>query len=157
MRSRIYAAFILLAFVLFLSGCRTTLVVHDATTQKIIPIFKDYVGTHGYRLAYQNEQTGSYHVDMGTVFMPYTSSTEKSKSTIQYNPSGSGQPMTAYEETSWNTVANPAHFEQATAAVTIVQQGKDVMVLIDTNDAGGSSFNDISNYLKSLGYSVENR
>lgn len=158
MHFRVKLIFILLSFALFLCGCRTTLVVHDATAQKIIPVFKDYVGAHGYAITYQNEQTGSYHVNMGTVFMPYTSSTEKSKSTIQYNPpSGSSQPMTAYEETSWNTVANPAHYEDATAAVTIVQQGKDVMILIDTNDAGGTSLNDISDYLKSLGYEVDNR
>lgn len=158
MRSRIYVTFVLLAFALFLSGCRTTLVVHDATTQKIIPVFKDYAGSHGYAITYQNEQTGSYHVNMGTVFVPYTSSTEKSKSTIQYNPpSGSSQPMTAYEETSWNTVANPSHYEDATAAVTIVQKDKDVMILIDTNNAGGTSLNDISDYLKSLGYEVDNK
>jgi hypothetical protein len=158
MRSRIISAFVLLAFSLFLAGCQTTLVVHDANVKQIIQIFKDYAGMHGYAITFQNDQTGSYHLSMGTVFMPYTSSTQKSKSTISNNPpAGSNQPLTAYEQTSWNTVSNPSHYEEATAAVSIIQKDTDVQILIDTNDAGGSSLNDIKDYLQSLGYSVDNK
>ena len=149
---------ILATFSLFLAGCQTTLVVHNANVNKIIQVFKDYSGMHGYAITFQNDQTGSYHLNMGSVFLPSTSSTQKSKSTIQNNPPvGSDQPMTAYEQTSWNTVANPAHYEDATAAVSIIQKDTDVQILIDTNDAGGSSLNDIKDYLQSLGYSVDNR
>jgi hypothetical protein len=158
MRTKPVLALIIITCVFFLAGCRTTLIVHDTTTDTIIPAFKDYVGMHGYSITFANEKTGSYHVNMGNVFMPYTSSTQKSKSTITYNPpAGTSQPMTAYEETSWNSVANPAHYEDATAAVSIIQKGKDVQIIIDTNDAGGPSFNDVIDYLKSLGFEVENK
>jgi hypothetical protein len=158
MRSRITAICILMAFSLFLAGCQTTLVIHKASAPKIIQIFKDYAGMHGYAITYQNDDTGSYHLSMGSVFVPYTSSTQKSQSIIQNNPpTGSNQPMTAYEQTSWNTVANPSHYEEATAAVSIIQQDTDVQILIDTNDAGGSALNDMKDYLQSLGYSVDNK
>ena len=143
---------------MLLSGCQTTLLVHNAFVKQIIPAFKDYAGMHGYAITFQNDQTGSYHLSMGTVFMPYTSSTQKSQSTIQLNPAaGSNQPMTAYEQTSWNTVANPSHYVEATAAVSIIQQGSDVQILVNTNDAGGSSLNDVKDYLQSLGYSIDNK
>jgi hypothetical protein len=158
MRSRITLACVLLAFSVFLTGCQTTLVVHNANVKQIIQVFKDYSGMHGYAITFQNDQTGSYHLSMGTVFMPYTSSTQKSKSTISNNPpAGSDQPLTAYEQTSWNTVSNPSHYEEATAAVSIIQKDTDVQILIDTNDAGGSSLNDMKDYLQSLGYSVDNK
>lgn len=158
MRARTYLALILLASVFFISGCKTTLMVRNEPVKQITQIFKDYVGMHGYSITYQNEATGSYHVDMGSVYMPYTSSTQKSSSYIQYNPQGnSGQPMTAYEQTSWNTVSNPSRYAEANAAVNISQLGNDVMIIIDTNDAGGTSLNDISDYLTSLGYKVEGK
>lgn len=158
MRSRIITFLFLLICVLLLSGCKTTLLVHGTSVKTITPVFKDYVGMHGYTITFANEKTGAYQVSMGSVFMPYTSSTQKNKSTITYvPPAGTSQPMTAYEETSWNSVANPAHYDEASAAVSITQAGKDVQIIIDTNNAGGSSFSDVSDYLKSLGYEVENK
>jgi hypothetical protein len=155
MRSRIISVLFLLICVMLLSGCRTTLVVHDTTAKAVIPVFKDYVGMHGYAITFANEKTGSYHVNMGSVFMPYVSSTQKSKSTIQYY--GTNQPLTAYEETSWNSVANPAHYENVTAAVSITQKDKDVQMIIDIENANGPSLNDIKDYLKSLGFEVESK
>lgn len=155
MRSKAILLILLISLV-FVSGCKTTFLVHDATVSQITPVFKDYVGSHGFRLSYQNEQTGSYGVDMGSVYVPYTSSTIKSSSVIAQPASTStGQPMTAYEETTWNTVKNSDRYVQAAASVRIMQQGKDVNILIDTNDAGGSSLNDIRDYLQALGYTVD--
>ena len=146
--------FLLLMCVLFLSGCKTTLLVHNATVKQTAQILKDYAGTHGYQITFANEQTGSYRLDMGSVFMPYVSQTVKNKSSIQYAPSAS-QPMTAYEQTTWNTVSDPAHYVQASAAVTILQQDNDVLVILDGNDAAGSSLNDFRDYVQALGYTVD--
>ena len=140
----------------FLSGCKTTLLVHNTTVKQITPIFKDFAGTHGYLLTYQNEQTGSYRLDMGSVFLPYTSQTIKSQSTVQYQ-SASNQPMSAYEQTTWNTVANPAHYVQASAAVTIIQQGSDVLIILDGNDAASTSLSDARDFIQSFGYTVDSK
>jgi hypothetical protein len=158
MRTNIKYILILLALALFVSGCKTTFVVRGATAKQIIPIFKDYVGFHGYTMRYQNDLTGSYNVDMGVVYVPYTSETEKTKTVITVpREENSHQPMTAYEQTTWNTVSNPAHYVEATAVVNIIQQGSDVLVNIDTNDAGGASLDDLRDYLQTLGYKVENQ
>ncbi|MFH1710466.1 MAG: hypothetical protein ABH860_05320 [bacterium] len=39
--------------------------------------------------------------------------------------------------------------------VIITQNGDDVTIYVDTNDAGGTSFNDIKAYIQSLGYKVD--
>lgn len=156
MRTKISILLSLLVSAVLLCGCQTTLTVHDATSQNVISAFRDYVGMHGYSLTYQNDKTGSYNVNMGSVFITGTSSATKSKSTSSYTaPAGSGQAMTAYEQTSWNTVNDPARYAQASAAVSITQKGSDVAVFIDTNDAGGTSLNDIKDYIQSLGYKVD--
>ncbi|MFH1709507.1 MAG: hypothetical protein ABH860_00360 [bacterium] len=147
---------VLLASVLFLSGCQATYTVRNASAKDIIPAFKDYVGMQGYVLKYQNDTTGSYNVDMGLVFVSGVSSATKSKSIIeQPADSNTGQPMTRYEQTSWNEVNNPSRYSNAAAAVRITQNGDDVTIYVDTNDAGGTSFNDIKAYIQSLGYKVD--
>lgn len=156
MRSRATTVLLLLLSVILLSGCQTTLTVRDATVKNITSAFKDYVGMHGYSLTYQNDATGSYHVDMGSVFITGNSSATKSKATSSYTATaGSGQAMTAYEQTSWNAVNDPARYAQASAAVSITQKGGDVQVFIDTNDAGGTTLNDIKDYIQGLGYKVD--
>ena len=158
MTSRIKLALLLLMCAFLLSGCKTTLLVHNTTARQVTPVFKDYAGTHGYTVTFANEQTGSYHISMGSVYYPYASQTVKNKSTVQYTPpAGSSQPLTAYEETTWNTVAMPGHYNEASAAVTIIQQGNDVMIILDGNDAAGSSLNDFQDYLKALGYAVDTK
>jgi len=156
MTSKFRVFLILLAAALFLSGCQATYTVRNARVNEIIPAFKDYVGIHGYYLKYQNDKTGAYNVDMGQVYIAGTSSATKSKSVIvQPSDASTGQPMTAYEQTSWNSINNPARYANATAAVTITQRGNDVVIFIDTNDAGGTSLNDIKDYIQSLGYRVD--
>jgi hypothetical protein len=156
MRSRLLLISILLAGTFLVAGCKTTLLVHDTTTKKLIPIVKDYAGTHGYRITYENDATGSFGLDMGAVYVPYSSSTVKSSTYTQY-PTRENQPLTAYEQTTWNTVGNSEHYVQAAASVTMVQAGNDVMMTLDGNDVAGSSLNDIYDYLRSLGYQVDNK
>lgn len=158
-RSKTYLILILLPFLLFVGGCKATMQVHNASVKDIIPIFKDYAGVHGYTIRYSNDKTGSYNLDLGNVYVEGTSSTVKSKSTVQQTlPAGSNQTMTEYEQTTWNTVNNPAHYAQATAAVNIIQQNNDVLIIIETNDVGGGpSLNDLSDYLKALGYQVDSK
>ncbi|MFC1767800.1 hypothetical protein ACFLZ2_04560 [Candidatus Margulisiibacteriota bacterium] len=161
MRQKTILICILLLSVLFLTGCETVYTVRNANQNKIIPLFKDYVGMHGYTLKYQNDDTGTYNVDMGQVYIPGTSSTTMTTTTY-INPGTDNKgkdkkqrtPTTAYEETSWKTVDNPARYEEAYGAVTIKQSGPDVVITINTNDAGGASLNDINDYIKSYGYTV---
>ena len=157
MRSKLKIAMVLLACVFLLTGCKTTLLVHQTTVQKLIPIVKDYAGSHGYRINYENDQTGAFGIDMGAVYVPYSSSTTKSSSYIQTQSPGNNQPLTAYEQTTWNTVGNSEHFEEAAASINMLQQGEDVLMTLDGNDAAGSSLNDFYDYLKSLGYQVESK
>ena len=155
MRSRLHLFAILLLCALFLTGCKTTLLVHNAAVKDIIPVLKDYAGSHGYRISYENDQTGTFGLDMGSVYVPYSSSTVQSTTIIKTaNPH---QPLTAYEETTWNTVGNSEHYVQAAASVNIIQQGADVELILDGNDAAGGSLNDFYDYLKGLGYTVENK
>jgi len=155
-RSKLILVLMMLAAVFILSGCKTTLLVHNATVKQVTPIFKDYIGMQGYMITYQNDQTGSYHVDMGSVFVAGTSSGSSTRSIIAVQPS-KNQPLTAYEESSWTSTNIPEHYTQATASISIIQQGSDVLLSIDTNDAGGASLNDIVDYIRSLGYTVENK
>ena len=156
MKSKLSLILMLFASAIFLSGCQATYTVRNAYVKDIITAFKDYVGMQGYTLRYQNDKTGSYNVDMGIVYVSGTSSAQGSRSVIEQPANTtSGQPMTRYEQTSWNTVNNPARYASATAAVSITQRGEDVVIFINTNDAGGMSLNDIKEYIQSLGYKVD--
>jgi hypothetical protein len=155
-RSNVYLTALLLLTAIFLSGCQTTVNVHNAAKKDIIPIFKDYVGMHGYSFRYQNDTSGTYNIDMGQVYVVGTISGSKSKSVImQPANTTSGAPMTAYEQTTWNSVNDPAHYENAAAAISITQNASDVEIYIDTNSAGGTSLDDIKDYFKSYGYKVD--
>lgn len=155
-KQRTILSFILLLSLVFLSGCQVTYTVRNAKVSDIAPEFKDYIGMHGYNITYQNDKTGSYNVDMGNVYVSGSSSATKTTTTIvQPSDSSTGRPMTAYEQTSWNSVNDPARYERAGAAVSITQKGSDVVIFIDTNSAGGTMLNDIKDYIKSLGYKVD--
>jgi hypothetical protein len=149
---------IVLVGIFFLAGCQSKLLVRNATVDQITPILKDYAGIHGYQISYQNVQTGSYRLDMGSVYMPNTIDTVKNKSTI-VSPavSATGQPMTAYEETTWHTVNVPGRYVDAAATVQIMKQDQDVYIIIDTNDAAGTSLNDLYDFLQAHGYTVEHK
>ncbi|OGC21578.1 hypothetical protein A2291_01485 [candidate division WOR-1 bacterium RIFOXYB2_FULL_42_35] len=150
-------AFLLVA-VLFLSGCKSSLLVRDTTIKNIIPIFEDYVGTHNYKITYRNDTIGSYRLSLGNVYEPEVSETTKVKEiTKQPPPKNSNLPYTAYEETTWKTVSVPGHYVEATARVNITQQGNNVLLVIDTNDAGGSSLDDIYDYIRGFGYVVDKK
>ncbi|MCX5726686.1 MAG: hypothetical protein NT030_05870 [Candidatus Saganbacteria bacterium] len=158
MRSKVKLIIILSVLALFLTGCKSTLLVHNTTVNQIIPVVKDYVGTHGYQITYQNDQTGSYGVDLGSVYVPYTSETEKTKMVIVQPPSkNSNQPLTSYENTTWNTVSTPGHYVRSTATINILQQDSDVLILLDTSNATGTSLGDLRDYIQTLGYAVENK
>ena len=156
MRGKSAFLLLLLTAVLLVSGCNTTIVVHNAAVKDIIPIFKDYAGSHGYGITYANDQTGSYHLDLGAVYLSGIDTGSRTRTTFTSGGTGN-QPMTAYEQTSWNAISDPARYEEATASVNFVQQDKDVMIIIETNSAGGPSLDDIKDYLQSLGYSVDTK
>jgi hypothetical protein len=142
---------------LLLSGCKSTLLVHDATVKDVITILEDYVGTHGYKITYRNDELGSFRLSLGNVYMPERSETTKTKEITQFPPVDKNLPYTAYEETSRQTVKMPGHYLEATAVVSITQQDKDVVFVIDSSDARGFSLDDVSEYIRSFGYTVDNK
>lgn len=149
---------ILLASVFLLSGCRATLLVHNAKVNQVIPILEDYAGTHGYQMTYRNDEAGSYRLSLGSVFVPEVSETTKSRSVIvQPPPEGSNLPMTSYEDSTMRTVTSPGHYVEAYAMISIVQQGGDAQIIIDANDAAGVSLDDFKDYLKSFGFNAESK
>lgn len=149
---------ILLASVFFLSGCKSTLLVHDATVEEIIPILKDYVGTHGYQITYENVETGSFRLSLGNVYVSETRETTKTKTVfVQPPPKDSNLPMTSYEDTTWRTVSTPGHYAEATAMIKMIQQENDVIINIDTNDVAWTSLNDMRDYIRGLGYEVDSK
>jgi hypothetical protein len=77
-----------LALALVLMGCNSTLVIHNATTSQITPVFKDYINLHGYQLTYQNDQVGSYRIDLGSIFIPATSVTVINNETATRDDAG---------------------------------------------------------------------
>jgi hypothetical protein len=149
---------LLLAAALLLSGCKSTLVVRNTAAEDVIAVFKDYAGTHGYQITYANDETGSYRLGLGNVYVPERSETTKSKFVVVQPPAESGsQPLTSYEDTTWRTVSTPGHYVEANAMVSIVDQGNDTVITVDTNNVGGASLDDLRNYLKEAGYVVENK
>ena len=150
---------LLLVSLLFLAGCDNTILIRNANIDQVVPIFKDYVGIHGYQITYQNAQTGSYRLSLGTVYVPNASQTTKTKeSSTQLPAKDQPQTMTSYEETTWQTVSVPGHYVEATAMVRIVQDASDVRITIQGDSYSGmlsSSLSDIREYIQEFGYTVD--
>jgi hypothetical protein len=139
-----------------LTGCVSTLLVRDASVEDIIPVFKDYAGTRGYTISYENAATGQYRLNLGSVYVPEVSETTKSKMVVvQPPPKDSNLPTTSYEDTTWRTVSNPGHYVDATAVVSITQQEQDVQIVIDSNGEAGTALNDVRDYIQGAGYKVD--
>jgi hypothetical protein len=144
--------------VLLLSGCKSVLLVKDVSQEQMATIVKDYAGIHGYQFTYQNDKTGSYRLSLGMMYMPNTSQTTQTSESSQRLTTGNvDQTATSYERTTWETVNDPGHFVEATAMLRLLQQGSNVSVVIESNNASGSALDDFSGYLKDLGYTVENK
>ncbi|MFH0886666.1 MAG: hypothetical protein V1843_00715 [bacterium] len=158
MRSKVLLIAILLICTSFLMGCKTTLLVQNTTVDQVTPVFKDYVGIHGYKLTYENDQTGAYGLSLGNVYVADTSQTTKTR-TITIDPpiKDSSIPLTSREDTTWSTVSVPGHYVEATAMVNIMQQGNGVIIILEGNSVAGTSLNDMKDYLQSRGYQVENK
>ncbi len=132
--------------------------MHDTSVEEITPILKDYVGTHGYLITYENKETGSFRISLGSVYVPGTAETTKTKYVVVNPPAeGTTQPMTAYEDTTWRTVSKPGHYVEATAMIRLTQKDNDVVMEIDTNDAAGISLNDMRDYIQGVGYAVDSK
>lgn len=157
MRNKLMPIVLFISFALLLSGCQTTYLVHDSSAKQIAAIIKDYGGAHGYSFTYENETTWTYGLDLGSVYIPYTSTTVKSSSYTQVQAS-TGQPVNyGYEDTSWNTITSGPRNVEALATIRLIQQDKDVLILIDTNDAGGYTLNDIRGYVQAYGFTVDEK
>jgi hypothetical protein len=153
--------YFLFAVMLLLTGCNGALTVHDAQVDKITTILKDYSGIHGYQISYQNEQTGSYRLELGVVYIPEASQMVKTRQATTEIPAKDqkiSQTLTSYEETTWQTVSQPGHYVQASAMVRIIQQGKDVHIILQSESYNGpwdNQLGDLHDYIEDFGYSVD--
>lgn len=158
LRPSLILLMLLIAAACLLTGCVSTLLVRNAKVADIIPVFKDYVGTHGYQVSYENAQTGQYRLDLGSVYVPEVSETTKNQMSVVSPPSkDQNTPMTSYEDTTWRTVSTPGHYVNATATVSITQQGTDVQIVVDSNNVVGTALDDIRDYIQGAGYTVDNK
>ena len=153
MKKKLLILLLIVISAIFLTGCETKITVRNAERSDVITMFKDYVGMHGFKLKYQNDKTGTYNVDMGIVFISGSKSTTINKSVVE-QPANANQPMTRFEQTTWDSVNNPARYVNAPAAVSINKRMNDVIIIINTNTSG-ASLNDLKDYIKSLGYQVD--
>lgn len=157
-RSNLLIMMLLIGAAFFLTGCVSTLLVRNAKVGEIVTVFKDYVGTHGYQITYENAQTGQYRLDLGSVYVPEVSETTKNSTVVVQPPQkDSNIPLTSYEDTTWRTVSTPGHYADANASIGITQQGSDVKIVVDTNSVAGESLNDVRDYIQGAGYTVDSK
>lgn len=141
---------------LLLTGCETTMMVRDIKMDEMIPLFKDYAGMNGYEITYENNNTKSYRLSLGTFFVPHMSqSVETSRGAAQIDKEVPNLTnVTSYGQTIVQTINQPAHYVEATATVRLLPQGNDVLIYIET-DGAAVSLDDFQKYIKQTGYNVE--
>ena len=154
-----YKALILLVSIMLLSGCSSSMLVHNANLNQIETLFKDYVGLNGYQLTYQNDQTKSYRLLLGTVYVPHSTQT---KQTFQGNRQLDSEVknltnLVSYEQTVVETVNRPAHIVEATAKVRMAQQDNNVLIYLETDGPLGTSVDDLKDFIQQNGLQVESR
>jgi hypothetical protein len=140
----------------FMAGCETTLKVNNIGIDQMTPLFKDYAGLNGYQITYENSQTKSYRLSLGTFFVPHVSqSVETSRGAAQIDQEIPNQTnVTSYGQTIVQTINQPAHYVEAVATVRMMPQGEDVLIYIETGGAA-VSLDDFQKYIKQTGYHVE--
>ncbi|MFH1541726.1 MAG: hypothetical protein ABIE84_01380 [bacterium] len=155
---RLWLLLVALLLPLLLTGCKTTFAIQNTTVSEVIIVLEDYVGTHGYKITYRDDELGSFRISMGNFFIPETSETTKVKEiTTQLPQEDSNQPLTSYEETTWKTVRKPSRYVEASARISLTQQDENVLFVVETNDAAGSSLDDLTDYFKEIGYVVQKK
>lgn len=141
--------------VILLTGCEKQLLVQNTSPEKITPILKDYAGIHGYRISYANDQTNSYRLELGSVYIPATSQTEVTKVTL---PTDNIQPLTSYEQKTWKTVSALDRTVAVAVMVRVLPKGSHVVVKL-TSDAEIGALSDqvsgLHDYLEDYGLTVE--
>lgn len=141
--------------VFVLVGCDKQLLVHSTSPEQITPILKDYAGIHGYRISYANDQTRSYRLELGSVYIPATSQTEVTKVTL---PTDNIQPLTSYEQKTWKTVSALDRTVAVAVMVRVFPKDSNVIVKL-TSDAEIGALSDqvssLHDYLQDYGFTVE--
>lgn len=138
---------------LFLTGCKSTIMVYGTSTDEVIPVFKDYVNIHGYNIAYANDQNGSYRIFLGSYYVPQVIKTELTKVKTKEDPAKNlDQTIASYEHTTVETTNEPGHQVYSNAMVRIVQQEDDVRIIIETPDMINYSHDNLTDYLKDYGF-----
>jgi uncharacterized protein YcfL len=150
-------AILVVIMLVLLTGCKSTLQVYNVKSDQVVSILKDYVGIHGYQISYQNSETGSFRVELGSVFISSTSQTVETRQAVRDNPkkTDTDEPLTSYEQTTLQTVNTPGHYVQLALLIRVVQSDDNVMITIEDNGYSnyiGNIASDFSNYLQSFGY-----
>ena len=153
---------LILLLLLFLSGCKNELLIRNAQTHKIVPLFKEYISLQGYQLAYANDSTGFYRVETVDFRIPEkveSLATKRQYVTANLN-SEAYYPLTSYEEKSWKTYMSRSYSVKLALVIRILQIDDDVLLKVDS-DYLSEEF-DHSNhgrrlrrYFKEFGYAVD--
>ena len=151
---------ILLLFVLLflLTGCNNSLVIKNAEVKRVIPQFKEFTSLYGYRIVYGNDETGSYRVELGQVYVPHQSETVRQRATIATQNLFHNPPLTSYEESTWRTIESRDRYVLVAIMARIVQRGNDVVIQIESTENVSptrSQINLVRKYFRDLGYQAD--
>lgn len=147
-----------LVLLFFLAGCNNRLLIQDATSKEIIPVFIEYASLHGYKITYRNDATGSYRVELGEVYIPQNIESIKTKVTVATQNIVSTVPLTSYEEQNWKTINSDSRYVTVAVMVRIKQKDNNVIIMVDTDDNIGPTYaqgNNLKRYFEDAGYKVD--
>lgn len=157
MKSRLGLFLILIFFIsLFFLGCayNVSIVVRDAKKNDIATLLKDFAGINGYNITYANDETGVYRVVLGTKAI---GGTEKSETFSTYDTFKGKDGKTMLGQSTTVTRYNPPEQLIAALAVTINQNGNDVILTAQSagNLDTGRAFDVFIQSLQNKGYKVD--
>ena len=141
-----------------LTGCNNRLVIKSAERQTIIPQFKEFVALYGYKMVYANDQTGSYRVELGQVYVPYQSETISQRAKIATQNLYTNPQLTSYEESTWRTIESRDQYVLVAIMARIIQRNNDVVIQVDSTENVGplvSQAKLLRKYFRDLGYQAE--
>ena len=141
-----------------LTGCNNRLVIKNAEVKTIIPQFKEFTALYGYKVVYANDQTGSYRVELGQVYVPYQSETTRQRATIATQNLYTNPPLTSYEESTWRTIETRDRYVLVAVMARIFQRNDDVVIQVENTEAAGPMSSQgtlLRKYFRDLGYQAE--
>jgi hypothetical protein len=148
----------LLLCLVLLTGCNNRLVIKNAEVETIIPKFREFVSLYGYKLAYANDATGAYRVELGQVYVPFQSETVRQRATIATENMFNNPPLTSYEESTWRTIESRDRYVMVAIWARITQRDNNVVIQVESTENVNptrSQINLIRKFFRDLGYQAD--